>query len=78
MAAGRWDCALVLPEDFEDRLTRLEVDGLFTLVTGPGSAVYPMVRETASACVAELISPGMAEDYLLDSGIVTEDQVEAA
>ena len=76
VAAGRWDCALVLPEDFEDRLTRLEVDGLFTLVTGPGSAVYPMVRETASACVAELISPGMAEEYLLDSGIVEADRLE--
>lgn len=77
VAAGRWDCALVLPEDFEDRLARLEVDGLFTLVTGPGSAVYPMVRETASACVAELISPGMAEQYLLDSGIVEADRLEA-
>ena len=77
VAAGRWDCALVLPEDFEDRLARLEVDGLFTLVTGPGSAVYPMVRETASACVAELVSPGMAEQYLLDSGIVEADRLEA-
>lgn len=76
VAAGRWDCALVLPEDFEDRLARLEVDNLFTLVTGPGSAVYPMVRETVSACVAELISPGMAEEYLLDSGIVEADQLD--
>ena len=76
VAAGRWDCALVLPEDFEDRLARLEVDGLFTLLTGPGSAVYPMVRETVSACVAELISPGMAEEYLLDSGIVEADGIE--
>lgn len=78
VAAGRWDCALVLPRDFEDRLARLEVDGLFTLVIGPGSAVYPMVRETVSACVAELISPGMAEEYLLDSGIVDADRLDAA
>lgn len=77
VAAGRWDCALVLPQDFEDRLDRLEVDGLFTLLIGPGSTVYPMVRETVAACAAELLSPGIAEDYLLDSGIVAADGVEA-
>lgn len=75
VAAGRWDCALVLPDDFEDRLARLEVEGLFTLLTGPGSTVYPMVRETASACTAELLSPAMAEEYLLDSGIAREEQL---
>ena len=37
----------------------------------PGSAAYPLVRETVSACVAECISPAMAEGYLLDSGILT-------
>lgn len=72
VAAGRWDCALVLPEDFEDRMARRDLEGLFTLLIGPGSTVYPMVRETAAACVAECVSPGMAEDYLLDSGIVEE------
>lgn len=77
VAAGQWDCALVLPQDFEQRLTHRDTYRLFTMLVGPGSTVYPMVRETASACVAELISPGMAEDYLLDSGIVMEDQVEA-
>lgn len=77
VAMGRWDCALVLPEDFEDRLARLEADDLFTLLIGPGSTVYPMVRETAAACAAELLSPGMAEDYLLNSGIVPADGVEA-
>lgn len=77
VAVGKWDCALVLPQDFEDRLARLEVDGLFTLLTGPGSAVYPMVRETVTACVTELISPGAAEAYLLDSGIVEADGVES-
>ena len=69
VAAGQWDCALVLPPDFETRLKQSSVEELFTLLIGPGSAVYPMVRETVSACVAEAISPGMAEDYLLDSGI---------
>ena len=42
VAAGRWDCALVLPEDFAQRLARLETAGLFTLLIGPGSTVYPM------------------------------------
>ena len=74
---GRWDCALVLPEDLSARLARGDREGLFTLLTGPGSTVYPLVRETASACAAECLSPGMAEDYLLDSGIFQEGEVEA-
>ena len=69
VATGQWDCALVLPEDFSLRLSRQDTYQLFTLLTGPGSTVYPMVRETVSACVAECISPGIAERYLLDSGI---------
>lgn len=76
VAVGKWDCALVLPQDFEDRLARLELDHLFTLLIGPGSTVYPMVRETVSACVAELVSPDMAEDYLLSSGIVAADGLD--
>ena len=78
VVSGQWDCALVLPEDFDARLARQDVEGLFTLLTGPGSAVYPMIRETAAACVAELISPGMAEAYLLDSGITDRAGAEAA
>lgn len=77
VVSGQWDCVLVLPQDFEQRLAHRDTYRLFTVLVGPGSTIYPMVRETASACVAELISPGMAEDYLLDSGIVTKDQVEA-
>ena len=77
VAAGQWDCALVLPEDFSQRLDRQETHPLFTLLIGPGSTVYPMVRETAAACVAELISPAMAERYLLDRGIVREEELEA-
>ena len=77
VAAGQWDCALLLPEDFAGRLERRDTYRLITLLTGPGSAVYPMVRETAAACVAALIAPGVAEDYLLDSGIAGESSVAA-
>ena len=73
---GRWDCALILPEDFQDRLDALDVQELITLLTGPGSAVYPMVRETAAACVTQCISPAMAEQYLLDSGIIGVEELE--
>ena len=76
VAAGRWDCALVLPEDFAQRLERLETAGLFTLLIGPGSTVYPMVRETVSACTAECVAPGMAEEYL--RSILGEGAVEPA
>ena len=72
VALGRWDCALVLPEDFSRRLEAQDLEGLFTLLIGPGSVVYPLVRETVSACVAECVSPRMAEDYLLSSGITSE------
>ena len=78
VAAGRWDCALVLPEDFEARLVRRDTDGLFTLLVGPGSTVYPMVRETVTACVAELTAPGVAEDYLVDSGILDREGANQA
>lgn len=77
VSLGQWDCALVLPEDFEARLARQDTAGLFTLLVGPGSAVYPMVRETAAACTAECLAPGMAERYLLDSGIIHEEEAEA-
>ena len=75
VAAGRWDCALVLPEDFEARLDGLDTTGLFTLLVGPGSTVYPLTRETITACVAECIAPGMAERYLLDSGIADSEDL---
>lgn len=78
VAAGRWDCALVLPEDFGERLARLDTEELFTLLVGPGSAAYPMVRETAAACVAELTAPNVAEDYLLDSGILDREGANLA
>lgn len=77
VASGQWDCALLLPEDFEARLARRDTYQLITLLTGPGSTVYPMVRETAAACVAELVSPGVAEDYLLDSGIADGESIAA-
>lgn len=78
VAAGRWDCALVLPEDFEERLARRDTYRLFTLLTGPGSTVYPLVRETAAACVAQLTAPGVAEDYLVDSGVLDREGAAAA
>lgn len=64
VSAGQWDCGLVLPEDFARRLSGGDTAGLVTLVTGPGSTVYPLVRETASAALAALISPRIAEEYL--------------
>ena len=75
VATGQWDCALLLPEDFEDRLERLELYPALNLLTGPGSTVYPMVRETAAAALAQCVSPGIAERYLLRSGIAGQDTI---
>ena len=76
VAAGRWDCALVLPDDFQARLDRRELEGLFTLLIGPSSVVYPLVRETVTACLAQRLSPELAADYLLDSGIAAPEQLD--
>lgn len=73
IAAGRWDCGLVLAEDFDERLEELDLDRIIALRIGLGSAVYPLVRETVSACMAQLIGPDIARKYLLDSGIVAEE-----
>ena len=77
VAAGRWDCALVLPEDFSRRLARGDSQELFTLLVGPGSTVYPLVRETAAACAAQCLAPGIAEDCLLEREIVSASGIEA-
>ena len=69
VASGQWDCGLILPEDFRERMETLDTGRLVTLCVGDGSTVYPLVRETAAACLAELLSPGIAREYLLDSGI---------
>lgn len=74
VAAGRWDCALLLSDDFEKRLETGELDGVITLVTGPGSTIYPLVRETAAAVLLELTSAGIAAEYLSSSGISASAQ----
>ena len=76
VASGQWDCGLLLPEDFRERLEALDTDRLITLCVGDGSAVYPLVRETAAACLAELLSPGIAREYLLDSGVADETTIQ--
>jgi len=68
---GNFDCGLILAEDFSRKLERLDTDELFILVTGPGSAVYPLVRETVAACMVELCSPGVAEKFLRQAGVDT-------
>lgn len=75
VAAGRWDCALLLPEDFARRLERLDVYHMVTLLAGPGSTAYPLVRESAAACLFELMGPGVAERYLLDTGIADASSI---
>lgn len=67
--SGRWDCALVLAEDFEEKLARLDTYRLITVKTGPASTVHPLVREHAAACVMELMSEGIAREYLEANGI---------
>lgn len=69
LLSGRWDCGLVVPEDFSRRLAEMDTEELLTLKTGPGSTVYPLVRETAAACLMELLTPGIAMEYMEDIGL---------
>ncbi len=77
VATGQWDCGLLLPEDFAARVQQADTRALLTLCVGEGSTAYPLVRETAAACLAELAAPGIAREYLLESGIATEQSVTA-
>ena len=67
--SGQWDCALLLAEDFDRKLEDLETRQLMTLLTGPGSAVYPLVREHAAACVMQLLAEPMAREFLEKNGV---------
>ena len=69
VAASRWDCGLIFPEDFFRRLAEEDLEKSVTLVTGPGSAAWPLVQETAAAVLAGMVSPGIAAAYLEEQGM---------
>lgn len=69
VAAGMWDCALALDQDFEEKLASLDTDRLFTLYIGEGSAVWPLVQEAVAACVGELTAGGIALEYMEQVGM---------
>lgn len=66
---GQWDCGLVAHRDFAEKLEELDTKSLFILKTGPGSTVYPLIRETVAACVIELTAPEVAREYLVEKGV---------
>lgn len=78
VAAGQWDCGLILPEDFSRRVEELDMRRLIRLRIGAGSTVYPLVQESVSACLAQLAGPHIAREYLLESGIVAPEQMSGA
>lgn len=69
VSTGQWDCGILLCEDFEERLEKLDTDQVITFFTGPGSTVYPVVQETAAAAVLDLISEDIALRYMDHNGI---------
>lgn len=78
VALSRWDCGLIVEDDFENRLQELNTDNLITLVVSEGSVVYPLVREAASACIAQIITPYIAENYLIDEGMDSIEELPFA
>ena len=73
IAAGRWDCGLIVSEDFAKRLEDMDTDRIFTLRVGNGSAVYPLVREAVAACMATLVTEPIARNYLEYAQIPYDD-----
>jgi len=74
VSTAQWDCGLLLPEDFSERLETLDLDELFTLYIGENSTAYPLVREAIAASIAEITAPAMAREYMEISGLYTEDR----
>lgn len=80
IATGKWDSGLILSEDFAEKIETADTDRLFQIRVGEGSAVYPLVRETVSACVAALVRIPIAEQYLTTNNIGSEadpDEIRA-
>ena len=73
IAAGKWDCGILLSKDFAQCVDKADLTRAFTVRIGQGSTVYPLVREAVAACAIQLISPGIAAQYLLESGIVSDE-----
>lgn len=73
IAAGKWDCGIILSDDFEQCLEKMDMTRSFTIRIGEGSTVYPLVREAVCACAITLIGPRIAAEYLLDKGIVSDE-----
>lgn len=76
VAAADFDCAIVVPEDFSRRLEAMDTRRILTLLTGPASVVYPVVQETAAACLTEQLTGQIAREYLLEASIVTRERYE--
>jgi len=72
VASGRWDCGVILPKDFAQRLEDGETEELITLRISQASTVYPLVEETLSACLLPLVAPDIAREYLRESGIARD------
>jgi hypothetical protein len=73
IAAGKWDCGIILAEDFDRRVETVDMNRAFTIRIGEGSTVYPLVREVVCACTLQLVGPGIGAEYLLDAGIVSDE-----
>lgn len=73
IAAGKWDCGIILSEDFTQCVKKIDMTRAFTIRIGEGSTVYPLVREAVCACTIQLIGPGIAAQYLLEKGIVSDE-----
>ena len=69
IATGTWDCGLILAEDFTEKIQNGKTERLFTVRIGEGSAVYPLIQETVSSCVAALVRFPIGYDYLISSQI---------
>lgn len=73
VSTGQWDCGIVLPQDFSDRVEDMDTDELVQLYIGEASTVYPVVREIVAACLIDVLGEGIAREYLEEESFLKQE-----
>lgn len=74
VAAARWECGYILPADFDARLASGEFEQIITRVTSPATTMEMLSNTSVSAALLSLATQQVAEGYLDEAGIVSEEE----
>ena len=76
VSTGKWDCGLILPEEYAEKIKEADTTRIVTLVISSGSTVYPIVQENVTACLAREAAPYIAAEYLIKEEIIAPDETD--